>query len=1649
MEEKSIGLGIGPDVPVYNKAPFKEGIYSIPMAGDPAFPPQDMGSSMGNSSRFNESQRYRPVDLSVRTGEEFAMAFSPLSGGGWTENNPGGYWMFGGRKSQIPEGEGTHGYAYEGGMMGMGGQMISGNNISDVAERGNFTAEYGGDYHGVNNENPRAAQGFGLGVDDEFPFDDGSVPQSEFLHRSASAATDDAGGSQKVKFMCSFGGKILPRPSDGALRYVGGETRIVTVGRGIGYSELMQKMVEVCGLVVLLKYQLPNEDLDALVSVSCDEDIENMMDEYERLLEGSGEGSPRLRLFLFTASDSDLAHLASMNDHKLSKQRYVDAVNGITEIGFRKNEDSLASASSQNLENLIGLDSGNNLNSMLPDQGVASGPLPIKIMPQDVVNSGPLPTSSPVSSKQGTSKVPILTPSTSSSSVLSSVPTHPNQSGLGDSSGLFIPEQQGNVAGHSYSVFQQLDRGAGYHDTDYRRPVPSVTTFQSDPQIKAAGSRREWQQENFDVSQSMLDTRSDTLLPPLDPHPTVAQHPTPSTYWQHHVDSYPQNFRYIQQANVEGGPARQLFQQHSLQEAHQNNPWQVMHDGRVYMNAAQEQQQQQSDLFGGSYSDKPASAHIQAHMASTTGSLQPISGSQSSHLIGHQNSLGQQHLQMHRPPNVKLMEQPSYGPRLHYYDHNSRAVHPMSLPSQYQRQGYEQFARQQDLCQDHLFHSEENIMPQHIVPTVHSDGALQNLVTKPVHAMYEGISQGHHTNGSVRQPPSNVRENFVQESVISAGDHQDMTDRRRLQPMISRQQGYTIPHGGMEYVVKQSSSPYIHERQDEGNYVLQHRMQEPDFDAASSGRMAKSEAKQDENGTDLSGRHLTEPGTTSSGIFLPEDPYGLSRSGLGDSRHTYQQSDNFGSFEPTSYQFKQAPTAGDMKAVGILPDPVQATRRTAIMNEVAVPSSGINIQEVRVVNPLQESMLVDQLPSTSSLLPGVDQSIEQRLRDVNLSSYLPNTEGEPSISSETTSMWWNGNGGDDCVKVDMLHNVHKQSVELGEVKLQDGSPLVSKSEISEPGDISVSAVHNESSSNLICMAEQPQEQLLGEMATADASGHLSFTLPDDISNARSSNKNKEFFSNSEPITLPESSQYGIQVPAKEIVDDDSGHAVRDIHSNRSSFDRVKDGDVTSPVGKSEYDSTMDLLKDVSASYVGTGKVTEPSSCTKTISSSNLSPISNNSVSTSFLVQDKVTYREEVSVKDGFGLGLSSQALPLSDIKVEAIADKHGEGEGQNAFKDLPDLPAASVQLPLCNAPTLSMHEWDQATEGGNVQGNTSQRDPLKGAEDEMVTISDSITEDHIAIESGMDEPDIVIKEAINLGLQTIKYADLEELRELGSGTFGTVYHGKWRGTDVAIKRIKNSCFMGKPSEQERLRADFWREAHMLAQLHHPNVVAFYGVVPDGPGGTLATVTEYMVNGSLKQVLQRKDRYRGIDLRKRLIISMDAAFGMEYLHGKNIVHFDLKCENLLVNMRDPQRPICKVGDLGLSKIKHQTLVSGGVRGTLPWMAPELLNGSSNMVSEKVDVFSFGIVMWELLTGEEPYANMHYGAIIGGIVNNTLRPPIPGSCDPAWRSLMERCWSADPSARPNFTEITSGLRSMATSLRSKGQGHQAHVPVHPQN
>lgn len=143
---------------------------------------------------------------------------------------------------------------------------------------------------------------------------------------SVSSSNDD---TPRVKFLCSFSGSILPRPQDGKLRYVGGETRIVCVPRDISYEELMAKMREMYEGAMVLKYQQPDEDLDALVSVVNDDDVVNMMEEYDKM--DSGDGFTRLRIFLFSHPDQDGSLHFCDGDERDNERRYVDALNSLNE----------------------------------------------------------------------------------------------------------------------------------------------------------------------------------------------------------------------------------------------------------------------------------------------------------------------------------------------------------------------------------------------------------------------------------------------------------------------------------------------------------------------------------------------------------------------------------------------------------------------------------------------------------------------------------------------------------------------------------------------------------------------------------------------------------------------------------------------------------------------------------------------------------------------------------------------------------------------------------------------------------------------------------------------------------------------------------------------------------------------------------------------------------------------------------------------------------------------------------------------------------------------------------------------------------------------------------------------------------------------
>ncbi|KAF2303459.1 hypothetical protein GH714_018526 [Hevea brasiliensis] len=189
------------------------------------------------------------------------------------------------------------------------------------------------------------------------------------LHASEldSAATDSVASSPRsdhygshdprVRFMCSFGGKILPRPHDNQLRYVDGETRIVALHRSTSYSSLLTKLSKLSGLANLsVKYQLPNEDLDALISVTTDEDIDNMMEEYDRVLLNLNPRSARLRLFLFSkGEDSRASSISSLLDGSTNREHwFFDALNSGSRLERGRSEAS--SIVSEVPDYLFGLD---------------------------------------------------------------------------------------------------------------------------------------------------------------------------------------------------------------------------------------------------------------------------------------------------------------------------------------------------------------------------------------------------------------------------------------------------------------------------------------------------------------------------------------------------------------------------------------------------------------------------------------------------------------------------------------------------------------------------------------------------------------------------------------------------------------------------------------------------------------------------------------------------------------------------------------------------------------------------------------------------------------------------------------------------------------------------------------------------------------------------------------------------------------------------------------------------------------------------------------------------------------------------------------------------------------------------------------------
>ncbi|XP_051265870.1 mitogen-activated protein kinase kinase kinase 7 isoform X3 [Dicentrarchus labrax] len=252
--------------------------------------------------------------------------------------------------------------------------------------------------------------------------------------------------------------------------------------------------------------------------------------------------------------------------------------------------------------------------------------------------------------------------------------------------------------------------------------------------------------------------------------------------------------------------------------------------------------------------------------------------------------------------------------------------------------------------------------------------------------------------------------------------------------------------------------------------------------------------------------------------------------------------------------------------------------------------------------------------------------------------------------------------------------------------------------------------------------------------------------------------------------------------------------------------------------------------------------------------------------------------------------------------------------------------------------------------------------------------------------------------------EEINYEDIEVEEVVGRGAFGVVCKAKWKGKDVAIKTI----------ESESERKAFIVELRQLSRVNHPNIVKLYGSCHS----PVCLVMEYAEGGSLYNVLHGAEPLPYYTASHAMSWCLQCSQGVAYLHGmkpKALIHRDLKPPNLLLVAGGTVLKICDFG----TACDIQTHMTNN-KGSAAWMAPEVFEG--NNYSEKCDVFSWGIILWEVITRRKPFDEIGGPAFrIMWAVHNGTRPPLIKNLPKPLESLMTRCWSKDPSQRPSMEEI----------------------------
>lgn len=283
---------------------------------------------------------------------------------------------------------------------------------------------------------------------------------------------------------------------------------------------------------------------------------------------------------------------------------------------------------------------------------------------------------------------------------------------------------------------------------------------------------------------------------------------------------------------------------------------------------------------------------------------------------------------------------------------------------------------------------------------------------------------------------------------------------------------------------------------------------------------------------------------------------------------------------------------------------------------------------------------------------------------------------------------------------------------------------------------------------------------------------------------------------------------------------------------------------------------------------------------------------------------------------------------------------------------------------------------------------------------------------------------------------------------IGGGTFGIVY--------LVLRKSDNKKFAGKVIKPEGLlngrdQLKFLRESQLLHKLNHPAIVQFFGInfhsFKDPRALEPTILTEYISNGSLQDILSCKHSNKAWNSTKKYICLLGISHAMSYLHYNRVLHRDLKPANVLID--DNFYP--KVCDFGVSRCFSEEFIANlnpnmTIVGSPAYMAPELLDPDEDSYGAAVDVYAFGLLAFEVITGLSSWGHLKPFpklAKFSKMVLSGERPKFNSNASEKMIALIQKCWAANPYDRPSFDEIFRLLSTDFSHSKNQGELNMAEI------